>query len=141
MFHVKHINKYSKTLYKLALKSYKKGEIPVSCIIIYDGKIIGKGYNTRQYKHNLLGHAEINAIISAEKKIGDWRLNNCTMITTLKPCNICNEMIKASRISNVYYVIDQKNAVYDNKFIKIDLFDEYLRKCNELFTKSFKKIR
>ena len=143
MFHVKHSKNidYYKELYYLALKSFKIGDVPVGCIIIYNNKIIGRGYNNRQKKGNILGHAEINAILNAEKKIKDWRLNNCILITTLKPCKICAEVIKESRISKVYYLINQEKVNYDYNFNKINDNNKYINKYNELFTAFFKKLR
>ncbi len=141
MFHVKQ-DEYFKILYKLALKSYKNNEIPVSAIIIYKDKIIGKGYNDRQNKHNILGHAEIKAILNASKKIKDWRLNECILISTLKPCDLCNEVIKASRIKEVYYILNQPNTNYSNKKYKlIDNSSFYIEKYKEIFNNFFSKLR
>lgn len=134
MFHVK---QYDDILYKLALKSYKKDEIPVGSIVIYKDKIIGKGYNNRQSKNNVCGHAEINAILNAEKKIKDWRLNDCIIISTLKPCNMCYEIIKESRINKIYYILDQKNINYnDNSVKKINIDDNKYKKLINLFFES-----
>ena len=105
-------DKYLKILYKLAYKAYKKGEIPVGSIIIYNNKIIGMGYNNKESNNNVCGHAEINAITKASKYMKDWRLNECMLLTTLKPCEMCNEVIKASRIKDVYYLLDQNNLTY-----------------------------
>ena len=136
------MDKYSEILYKLVHKSYKKKEIPVGAIIVYNNKIIGKGYNNRQSKHNVLGHAEINAINQASKYIKDWRLNNCILITTLKPCSMCSEVIKTSRISKVYYLIDQNNVNYDcSNYFQINIDDNYFKKIDELFNNFFKNLR
>ena len=140
MFHVKHKNIYE-LLYKLALKSYKNDEIPVGSIVIYKDNIIGKGFNTRQSKCDVCGHAEVNAIRMAEKKLNDWRLNDCILITTLKPCSMCNEIIKASRISEVYYIFEQDKTNYENNYIIIDDKDEYISKIEKLFNDFFKKLR
>ena len=134
------IDKYIQLLYELVLKSYKKGEIPVGSIVIYNNKVIGKGYNTRQSTYNVCGHAEINAIKQAEKYIKDWRLDNCILISTLKPCNMCSSIIKESRINKVYYLYDQ-DGVKDNNYIKLDINNEYSQKINELFNNFFKNMR
>lgn len=134
------IDKYMPLLYKLVLKSYKKGEIPVGSIVIYNDKAIGKGYNTRQSSYNVCGHAEINAIKQAEKILRDWRLDNCILISTLKPCNMCSSVINESRIDKVYYLFDQ-DGIINNNFIKIDSNSEYKNKINELFNDFFKKMR
>ena len=142
MFHVKHIDeKVFELLYKLAVKSAKNGDIPVSSIIIYKDKIIAKGYNNKEKNSDILGHAEINAIKKAEKRINDWRLNECILITTLKPCNMCAEVINSTRISKVFYILDQENTNYSYKYTKIDHKNEYIDKYKELFYNFFKNIR
>ena len=93
-------------LYNEALKAYKENEVPVGCVIMKDGKIIAKSHNTRQRSHCCINHAEISAIIKAEKRLKDWRLDGCEMYVTLKPCLMCSEVIKQARISNVYYITD-----------------------------------
>ena len=134
---------YMKLAYKEALKAYKKGEIPVGAIIVKDGIIIGKGYNTREKDSNILGHAEINAIINASKKINNWNLSDSEMYVTLKPCSMCMEIIKQSRIKNVNYLLDKpdhKKEFYKTKFKKIDendYNDEYLK----ILQSFFKKLR
>lgn len=142
MFHVKHIdNCYLNILYKLALKSYDNGDIPVGAIVIYNNKIIGKGYNNRQKNNNVCGHAEINAIKMAENKLGDWRLNDCILISTLKPCKMCAEVINTSRISEVFYLIDQNDVDYDYIFNKIEEKSEITDKIKELMNNFFRNLR
>lgn len=101
--------KYFDILIDLAKKAIKKNEVPVSALIVYKNKIIAKAYNKRQNKHNVLNHAEIIVIKKASKKLNDWRLNDCSLYVTLKPCNMCSEIIKQARISNVYYLLDKPN--------------------------------
>ena len=136
-------DKYLKILYKLAYKAYKKGEIPVGSIIIYNNKIIGMGYNNKESNNNVCGHAEINAITNASKYMKDWRLNECMLLTTLKPCEMCNEVIKASRIKDVYYLLDQNNLKYNSNYkqISIESNNKYLVGYTELFNDFFKNIR
>ena len=98
------MEKYYKTLIELMEKADNKDEVPVAAIVVKDGKIIGKGYNQRRSKCSVLGHAEIIAIEKAEKKIGDWRLNGCELYVTLEPCSMCKEIIKQTRLDNVYYI-------------------------------------
>lgn len=71
------------------------------CVIVYEGKIIGRGYNRRNTDKNTLAHAEITAIRKASKVIGDWRLEGCTMYVTLEPCQMCAGAIVQARISKV----------------------------------------
>lgn len=81
--------KYMKEAMKQARKAYKLGEVPIGCVIVHEGKIIGRGYNRRNTDKNTLAHAEITAINRASKVIGDWRLEDCTLYVTLEPCQMC----------------------------------------------------
>ena len=86
---------------KQAIKAYKLEEVPIGCIIVYEGKIIARAYNRRNTDKNALAHAEIEAIRKASKKMGDWRLEGCTMYVTLEPCQMCAGAIVQSRMTNV----------------------------------------
>lgn len=101
------MNKFIDKALKEAYKAYKKDEVPVGAVIVKDNKIISKAHNSRVKSNNVFSHAEINAIIKASKRLKDWRLTNCDLYVTLKPCKMCNILIKESRISNVYYLIDR----------------------------------
>lgn len=103
--------RYFEIAYKESLKAYKKGEVPVGAVIVKNNKVISKASNNRQNKYNLFGHAEINCIIKAEKKLRDWRLDGCDIYVTLEPCELCSVCIKESRINNVYYLISQQNSI------------------------------
>ena len=101
--------KYMKQAIRLAGKAAELGEVPIGCVIEYQGKVIGRGYNRRTTDKSTLAHAEIIAIKKACKKMGDWRLEDCTMYVTLEPCPMCAGAIINSRISNVYFgAYDQK---------------------------------
>ena len=78
--------KYMKEAIKQAKKAYAIGEVPIGCVIVYQDKIIGRGYNRRTIDNNTLAHAELIAIKKASKKMNDWRLEDCTMYVTLEPC-------------------------------------------------------
>ena len=99
--------KYLKILIKLAEKAGKSKEVPVSTIIVKNHRIISKAYNKRTKNRNVLDHAEIITIKKASKKLKDWRLFDCDLYVTLKPCSICENVIKQSRINNVYYLVDK----------------------------------
>ncbi|MBO6138117.1 MAG: tRNA adenosine(34) deaminase TadA [Lachnospiraceae bacterium] len=90
--------KYMKEALKQARKAYKMGESPIGCVIVYEGRIIGRGYNRRNTDKSTLAHAEISAIKKATKVIGDWRLEDCTIYITLEPCPMCAGAIVQSRI-------------------------------------------
>lgn len=90
-----------KAAIKQAQKAYDLGEVPIGCVIVHKGKIIGRGYNRRNTDKNTLAHAEITAINKASKKIGDWRLEECTLYVTLEPCQMCAGAIVQARITEV----------------------------------------
>lgn len=94
-------DKYMKEAMKQARKAYALGEVPIGCVIVRDGKIIGRGYNRRNTDKNTLAHAEITAINKASKVIGDWRLEECTLYVTLEPCQMCAGAIVQARIPKV----------------------------------------
>lgn len=84
-----------------AKKAMALNEVPIGCVIVYDGKIISRGYNRRNTDHDTLSHAELIAIRRASKKLGDWRLEGCTMYLTLEPCQMCSGALVQSRIDKV----------------------------------------
>lgn len=93
--------KYMKEALRQAKKAYALGEVPIGCVIVYEDKIIARGYNRRNTDKNTLAHAEVTAINRASKKLGDWRLEDCTLYVTLEPCQMCAGAIVQSRITNV----------------------------------------
>jgi tRNA(adenine34) deaminase len=93
--------KYMREALKQAKKAYSLNETPIGCVIVYDEKIIARGYNRRNTDKNTLAHAEIAAIKKASKKLGDWRLEGCTMYVTLEPCQMCAGAIVQSRMTRV----------------------------------------
>ena len=93
--------KYMKEAIKQAKKAYAVNEVPIGCVIVYGDKIIGRGYNRRTTEKNPLAHAELIAIKKASKKMGDWRLEDCTMYVTLEPCQMCAGAIVQSRMKKV----------------------------------------
>ena len=105
---------YFEIAYKEALKAKNKKEIPVGAVIVKNNKIIAKACNSRQYKYNVLGHAEINCILKAERKLKDWRLDDCELYVTLEPCEMCNMIINEARINNVFYILDKSHKIQTN---------------------------
>ena len=93
--------KYMREAIRQAKKAYKLDETPIGCVIVHDGKIIGRGYNRRNTDKSPLAHAEITAIKKASKKLGDWRLEECTLYVTLEPCQMCAGAIIQSRLTRV----------------------------------------
>ena len=93
--------KYMKAAIRQAKKAYALDEVPIGCVIVSEGKIIARGYNRRNTDKNTLSHAELNAIRKASRKLGDWRLEGCTMYVTLEPCQMCAGALVQSRIDEV----------------------------------------
>ena len=92
-------------LFALVDEAYEIGEIPIGSLVIKKNKIIGRGFNNRQTSHLVIGHAEINAILNAESNLNDWRLDDCILLTSVSPCSMCYEIIKAARIKKIYYIL------------------------------------
>lgn len=93
--------RFMKEAIRQAKKALALQEVPIGCVIVFDGKIIARGYNRRNTDKNTLSHAELNAIRKASKKLGDWRLEGCTMYVTLEPCQMCAGALVQSRIDEV----------------------------------------
>ena len=93
--------KFMKEAIRQANKAALAGDVPIGCVIVKDDKIIARGYNKRNAKKTTLAHAELLAIEKASKKLGDWRLEECTMYITLEPCQMCAGAIVQARIPKV----------------------------------------
>lgn len=144
--------KYMKAALKEAMKAYQIGEVPIGCVIVYEGKIIGRGYNRRNTDKNTLSHAEITAINKASKKIGDWRLEGCTMYVTLEPCQMCSGAIVQSRMDRVVIAAMNPKAGCAGSILNVlnmpefnhqtDITYDVLRdESSELLKKFFKELR
>lgn len=93
--------KFMKQALLQAKKAKELGEVPIGCVIVQDGKVIGRGYNRRNIDKSTLSHAEITAIRKASKKLNDWRLEECTLYVTLEPCQMCAGAIVQARVKEV----------------------------------------
>lgn len=102
----KQVQKFMLAALKEAAKAGGKGEVPVGAVIVKDGKIIARGHNEREYKHDPTAHAEVVAIRKAGSKLGRWNLSDCDLFVTLEPCAMCGGAIVYSRIRTVYYGAD-----------------------------------
>ena len=91
--------KYMREALKQAKKAYDLGEVPIGCVIVYQDRIIGRGYNRRNTDRNTLAHAEITAINKASKALKDWRLEECSLYVTLEPCQMCAGAIVQARVT------------------------------------------
>lgn len=92
---------YMKEAIRQAKKAAAIGEVPIGCVIVCDGKIVARGYNRRTTDKNTLAHAELQAIRRAGRKLGDWRLEGCTMYVTLEPCQMCAGALVQARMTEV----------------------------------------
>lgn len=135
-----------------ARKAGKLGDVPIGCVIVKDGKIISRGYNRRNADKTVLSHAEITAIRRACAKLGDWRLEDCTLYVTLEPCPMCAGAIVQARIPTV--VIGSRNPkagcagsvmdLFHQKGLnhQVDLREGILGKtCSDLLTNFFLSLR
>lgn len=93
--------RFMKEAIRQAKKAYALREVPIGCVIVYEGKIIARGYNRRNTDKSTISHAEMNAIRKASKKLGDWRLEGCTLYVTLEPCQMCAGAIVQARVDKV----------------------------------------
>ncbi len=94
--------KYMREALKLAKKAASLGEVPVGAVIVQNDKIIARGYNRRELDQDGLAHAELTAMKRACKKLGSWRLEECTLYVTLEPCPMCTGAIINTRIPRVF---------------------------------------
>ena len=127
-------NKYFELAFKEAKKGCLNGEIPVGCVIVFNNRVISKACNMKELKNDPTLHAEILAIRKATKKMKNWRLNGCSLYTTIKPCLMCMGAIMESRISEVNYLIETNDIKnYYNNII--------VNKCNYLEKESFELLK
>jgi len=126
-------------LEKMLKTALKKNDSPVAALIVYNNKIISKAYNKRNKSNKTTDHAEIIAINKANRKLNSWRLNKCTLYTTLEPCEMCASVIKESRISEVCYILERNP---DKKQYNKTNFKNLSKKNDEFqkFAKNYKKI-
>ena len=144
--------KYMKEALRQARKALALGEVPIGCVIVHEGRIIGRGYNRRNTDKNTLSHAEITAIRKASKSIGDWRLEECTIYITLEPCQMCAGAIVQSRMDRV--VIGSMNpkagcAGSVLNLLQIPAFNHQVdleygvleEECSSMLSEFFRKLR
>lgn len=94
---------YMRQALELARLAMAEGEVPVGCVIVRDGAVVGRGRNRRETAQTALGHAELEAIAQACRTLGGWRLAGCALYVTLEPCPMCAGAILNARIPKVYY--------------------------------------
>ena len=144
--------KFMREALRQAKKAYALREVPIGCVIVYEGKIIARGYNRRNTDQNTTSHAEINAIRRASKKLGDWRLEGCTIYITLEPCQMCAGAIVQSRITRA--VIGSMNpkagcAGSVLNLLEMDQFNHQVivdrgilqKECSDMLSGFFRELR
>ena len=94
---------YMREALSLAREAAREGEVPVGCVIVKDGEIIGRGRNRREELQRTSSHAEMEAIAQANERLRSWRLDGCTLYVTLEPCPMCAGAIVNARIPRVFY--------------------------------------
>jgi len=138
--------------FKEALKAKEISEVPIGCVIVYQNKIIGSGFNKRNIKKNVLYHSEIIAINEACSYMDDWRLENCTIFVTLEPCAMCAGAILQSRMERLVYStknpkggsISSINNVLNNNLYnhKVEIISGVMEKESaELISNFFSNLR
>ncbi len=144
--------KFMKAAIKQAQKAYDLGEVPIGAVVVYEGRIIGRGYNRRNTDKVALAHAEITAIKKAAKVMGDWRLEGCTIYITLEPCPMCAGAIVQSRLDRcVFACMSDKAGCAGSLINLLDMKDLNHQveitsgimeeECRELLQSFFKKLR
>ena len=142
--------KFMKEAIKQAKKAEAIGDVPIGCVIVHDGKIIARGYNKRNKDKTVLAHAELLAMKKACKKLGDWRLEDCTMYITLEPCQMCAGAIVQARVTRV--VIGSMNAKAGGSILNLLEMQEFnhqaevergvlQEECSEMLSAFFRKLR
>ncbi len=144
--------KYMKEAIRQAKKALALDEVPIGCVIVYEGKIIGRGYNRRNTDKSTLAHAEMLAIKKASRIINDWRLEDCTLYVTLEPCQMCAGAIVQARIprvvigsmnpkagcgGSVLNLLEEERFNHQAKVVRGVLEEE----CSALLTDFFKALR
>ena len=144
--------RYMRQALTQARKAMALGEVPIGCVIVYEGKVIGRGYNRRNTDHSTLAHAEIAAIRKASRVMGDWRLEGCTLYCTLEPCPMCAGAIEQARIDRVVIgapsdksgcagsllnIVSNEKLMHQSEITRDVLVDE----CRAILQQFFRELR
>lgn len=144
--------RYMKEAIRQAKKAYALDEVPIGCVIVYQDKIIARGYNRRNTDKNTLAHAEISAIKKASKKLGDWRLEDCTLYVTLEPCQMCAGAIVQARVTRTVIGSMNPKAGCGGSILNLLEMQEFNHQvevtrgvleeeCSSMLTAFFKELR
>lgn len=135
-----------------AKKAYKKAETPIGCVITKENVIIARGHNDKEQKQDPTHHAEMIAIRKACKKLGSWRLNECTMYVTLEPCPMCAGALIQARLQKVYIGTPDPKAGAVGSVINLLEIEKFNHKvevaygilgneCSQILKDFFKELR
>ena len=138
---IKNDDYYMNIAYKEALKAFNKNEIPIGAVLVYDNKIVSKAHNLRDSSNIVTKHAEIIAIEKANKKLNNWRLLDTTLYTTLEPCSMCYEVIRAAKIKKVIYGAKSNNKNTLDTSIEQINNKSIIDNCEKIITDLFKTLR
>ena len=143
---------FMKKAINLAKKASLYGDVPIGALVVYDGIIVGRGYNKKEYHQNALYHAEIEALNQANQSLKRWWLEGCSLYVTLEPCSMCAGAIVNTRVSRLIY--GAKNKRFGAIESSINLLDSPAsnhkvqvtsgvleEECGLLLTNFFKKLR
>ena len=144
--------KYMDKAIAQAKRAYANGDVPIGCVIVHDDRIIARGFNKRNLKKTTLAHAEILAIEQASKKLGDWRLEDCTMYITLEPCQMCAGAIVQARMGRVVIGAMNPKAGCAGSILNLLEMSEFNhqvnvergvleKECSTMLSEFFKKLR
>lgn len=144
--------RFMKEAIRQAKKAYLLEEVPIGCVIVYQGKIIARGYNRRNTDKNTLSHAELIAIRKAAKKLGDWRLEGCTMYVTLEPCQMCAGAMMQARLTEAVIGCMNPKAGCAGSVLNILEMDGFNHKvqvtrgvleeaCSQMMSQFFRELR
>jgi len=143
---------FMKEALKEAEKAFAINEVPIGCVIVYDGQIIGRGHNRRTIDKNSLKHAEIIAINEACAFMGDWRLEDCHIFVTVEPCPMCAGAILQARVKSLYFGAWNKKAGACGSVIdiigtsgfnhRVEMYPEVMHdECSVLMSSFFAQLR
>jgi tRNA(adenine34) deaminase len=144
---------YMNAAYQEALKALDEGEVPIGAVIVWEGRIIGRGYNRMEKCSDASAHAEILAIGAASASIQSWRLSGCIIYVTLEPCLMCLGALLQSRIDTIVYAAaDPRLGAVDTFFYRQEIERAYgyfpaiqsgvmKDQCSDLLGSFFKTVR
>lgn len=142
--------KYMKKAIACARRALKGGEVPIGAVVVYEGKVIGRGYNRRLKTQLASAHAEMMAIDAACRKLGSWRLPGAEIYVTLEPCPMCMGAILNARIDKLYFgAYEQKGRSFTDELANANLLNHTVaveggvlrEECSAMITDFFSDMR